>query len=441
VVYAPSGVGPYAFTFEILDQTDIAVYKASTLLTLTTDYTVTINANGTGSVTLVATAGTSNITIVGAKNIQRTTDFTTGGDLFANTLNDELDNQTIFIQQVAETTERGLKAPVTDPTDIAMTLPTKDARANRYLGFDSLGNPLAQGNLPDVAYYGALTANPSTRPNGTAMVSGDTYYNSALTRLYFFDGFGWTPIVSSQMLSQQYTATSGQTTFVFTAGYAPNNIFVFVNGALRAPTTYTATNGSSVVLSSGATAGDIVYVVAQSAINQVQTKDILNLNISYALKNTSDTFLPSSAISYDPFAPFTGFMGGVNLFGNDPVTYNATNFNNGRLFVNYFGQYTLKFCLNIYNSSASPIIFSLKVVKKISGSFDSGLVENFVTVQPSSYASCSGEAIFDITHLTNQYIQLTYFKTSGSGLSLFGASGGTEAAGSYFILTRVNDAS
>ena len=143
VVYAASGTGPYAFTFEILSQTDIAVYKASTLLTLTTDYTVTINANGTGSVTLVVTAGTSNITIVGAKNIQRTTDFTTGGDLFANTLNDELDNQTIFIQQVAETAERGLKAPVTDPTDIAMTLPAKADRASKYLGFDSNGNPVA----------------------------------------------------------------------------------------------------------------------------------------------------------------------------------------------------------------------------------------------------------------------------------------------------------
>ena len=142
VVYAPSGVGPYAFTFEILSQTDIAVYRASALLTLTTDYTVTINANGTGSVTLVVTAGTSNITIVGAKNIQRTTDFTTGGDLFANSLNDELDNQTIFIQQVAETTERGLKAPVTDPTDINMTLPSRTSRAGKTLAFDNLGNPV-----------------------------------------------------------------------------------------------------------------------------------------------------------------------------------------------------------------------------------------------------------------------------------------------------------
>lgn len=142
VVYAASGTGPYAFTFEVLSASDIAVYKGDTLLTLTTDYTVTINANGTGSVTLTTSAGTSNITIVGSKGIQRTTDFTTGGDFFANTLNDELDAQTIFIQQVAETAERGLKAPVTDPTDINMTLPRKASRAGKTLAFDANGNPV-----------------------------------------------------------------------------------------------------------------------------------------------------------------------------------------------------------------------------------------------------------------------------------------------------------
>jgi hypothetical protein len=44
VVYTGSaGVGPYAFSFPVLVNTDIAVYKNSTLLTLTTDYTVTIS--------------------------------------------------------------------------------------------------------------------------------------------------------------------------------------------------------------------------------------------------------------------------------------------------------------------------------------------------------------------------------------------------------------
>ncbi len=119
VVYAASGTGPYAFTFEILANTDIAVYKDDALLTLTTDYTVTIASNGTGSITLVAApTGATQIAIVGNRTIQRTTDFVTGGDFFANTVNDEMDQQTIFAQQNAEGLQRALSAPQTDPTSI-----------------------------------------------------------------------------------------------------------------------------------------------------------------------------------------------------------------------------------------------------------------------------------------------------------------------------------
>lgn len=142
VVYAASGTGPYNFTFEILAAADIAVFKDDALLTLTTDYTVTINANGTGSITLVATpTGATQIAIVGNRTIQRTTDFVTGGDFFANTLNDELDQQTIFAQQNAEGLGRTLTAPQTDPTTINMTLPRATLRANKTLAFDANGNP------------------------------------------------------------------------------------------------------------------------------------------------------------------------------------------------------------------------------------------------------------------------------------------------------------
>ena len=149
VVYSGSaGVGPYAFSFEIITNTDIAVYKNATLLTLTTNYTVTINANGTGSVTLVLAATNSdNITIVGARAVERTTDFSTGGDLFANTLNSEMDSEVILIQQVAESTDRSIKSPVTDPTTINMTLPAKATRANKLLAFDADGNPIADEQI------------------------------------------------------------------------------------------------------------------------------------------------------------------------------------------------------------------------------------------------------------------------------------------------------
>ena len=148
VVYAASGTGPYAFTFEILANTDIAVYKDDVLLTLTTDYSVTIAANGTGSITLVAApTGATQIAIVGNRTIQRTTDFVTGGDFFANTVNDEMDQQTIFAQQNAEGLQRALSAPQTDPTSINMTLPRASLRANKALGFDANGNPAIADTL------------------------------------------------------------------------------------------------------------------------------------------------------------------------------------------------------------------------------------------------------------------------------------------------------
>jgi hypothetical protein len=151
VVYTGSaGLGPYAFSFEILVETDVDVYFNDTLLTLTTDYTVTINANGTGSVTIVTGANvpstptaSDQITIVGGRDIERTTDFVTAGDFRASAINEQLDSQIILIQQISESNDRAIRAPVTDPTSVNMTLPTKASRAGKILAFDNTtGDPV-----------------------------------------------------------------------------------------------------------------------------------------------------------------------------------------------------------------------------------------------------------------------------------------------------------
>jgi hypothetical protein len=158
IVFVASGTGPYAFTFEILAETDIAVYKDDTLLTLTTDYSVSINANGTGSVTLVISpVGATQIAIVGDRAIERISDFVTGGDFFANTVNDEFDSLTIFAQQNSEAVSRALIAPQTDPTTINMTLPRKADRANKYLAFDSDGNPAPGDTAVEVAAIASIS--------------------------------------------------------------------------------------------------------------------------------------------------------------------------------------------------------------------------------------------------------------------------------------------
>jgi hypothetical protein len=81
------------------------------------------------------------ITLIGDRTIERTTDFTTGGPLFATTLNDEFDSLTIFTQQNLEQSNRSLRAPNTDPTTINMELPLNTLRANKTLAFDASGNP------------------------------------------------------------------------------------------------------------------------------------------------------------------------------------------------------------------------------------------------------------------------------------------------------------
>jgi hypothetical protein len=177
VVYAASGTGPYNFTFEILAAGDVAVYRDDTLLTLTTDYTVTINSNGTGYVTLTASpTGATQIAIVGNRTIQRTTDFTTGGDFFANTVNDELDQQTIFAQQNAEGLQRALIAPQTDPTTIDMTLPRASVRANKTLAFDANGDPTTGEVIGDNRGNWASGVAYNKRDIVKDTSTGDIYY-------------------------------------------------------------------------------------------------------------------------------------------------------------------------------------------------------------------------------------------------------------------------
>jgi len=140
-----TGLGPFAFTFNILQNTDIIVYKNTTLLTLTTDYTVTINANGTGSVTLTGSGSgtalitTDNLTIIGGRELSRTTDFVTAGDLLASSLNEQLDSNVIMSQQLDERFSRTISVSPGD-ADKTLTLPTVDDRKDKILKFDTEGN-------------------------------------------------------------------------------------------------------------------------------------------------------------------------------------------------------------------------------------------------------------------------------------------------------------
>jgi hypothetical protein len=182
---------------------------------------VTINSNGTGSVTLVSAAtGTDTITIVGNRAIQRATDFVTGGDLFANTLNDEFDSLVIFAQQISEKADRGLKAPVTDPTDVNMVLPVKASRKGTVLAFDSTtGDPVAGPALDAVTTVIAQSANINTVAANIASVNTVAGNNTNVTTVAGVSG----AVTTVAGISANVTSVAGNSSNINTvAGISAN---------------------------------------------------------------------------------------------------------------------------------------------------------------------------------------------------------------------------
>jgi hypothetical protein len=281
-VYAPSGAGgagPYAFTFEILANTDIAVYKDDVLLTLTTHYTVTINANGTGSVTITATGlalsptSPTQYAIVGNRTIARATDFTTGGDFFANTLNDELDQQTIFAQQNAEGLQRALVAPQTDPTTIDMVLPRAADRANKTLAFDANGDPtlgISAADIANAATYATNAANSATAAASSASSassSASSATSSASTATTQASNASTSASNASTSASNASTSATSATASASTATTQASNASTSAtNAASSASAASTSASNASASASSAASAQTAAEAARDSAL-------------------------------------------------------------------------------------------------------------------------------------------------------------------------------
>ena len=298
-VYAPSGsggAGPYSFTFEILANTDIAVYKDNTLLTLTTHYTVTINANGTGSVTITAAGlalsptSPTQYAVVGNRTIARTSDFTTGGDFFANTLNDELDQQTIFAQQNAEGLQRALIAPQTDPTTINMTLPAKATRANKTLTFDADGNPTSGVSAADVA--NAVTYATNAANSATAAASSASAASSSAS-----SASGSASTASTQASNASTSASNASTSASGASTSATNAAASASTASTQASNASTSATNAASSASAASTSAANAATSATNASNSASTASTQASNASTSASNasTSATNAASSA--------------------------------------------------------------------------------------------------------------------------------------------------
>jgi hypothetical protein len=336
VVYAASGTGPYAFTFEILANTDIAVYKDDALLTLTTDYTVTINANGTGSVTLVASpTGATQIAIVGNRTIQRTTDFVTGGDFFANTVNDEMDQQTIFAQQNAEGLQRALSAPQTDPTSINMTLPRSSVRANKTLAFDTNGNPTTGEVIGDNRGNWATGTAYNKRDIVKDTSNGNVYYaNTAHTSTGSqpistnADAAKWDLIVDNASASASASAAASSASAAATS--ASNASTSASNAASSASTASTQASNASTSASNASTSATNAASSASAASSSASTASTAATNASNSASAaaTSATNASNSASSASTSATNAASSASAASTSASNASTSATNASN-----------------------------------------------------------------------------------------------------------------
>ena len=92
---------------------------------------------------------------------------------------------------------------------------------------------------------------------------------------------GTQPVPQATQTRDAFTATSNQTSFA-TSGYTPEFLDVFLNGVKLAASDYTATNGSDVVLASGAAASDILEVVAYSTFDSANVTGATNFTVTGA---------------------------------------------------------------------------------------------------------------------------------------------------------------
>lgn len=133
----------------------------------------------------------------------------------------------------------------------------------------------------DDRYLGAKSSEPSVDNDGNALVSGAIFFDSSVGTMKVYDGSNWVAATSSgavSLLEYEYTATSGQTTFTgadnnsATLSYSAGNIIVSLNGViLDNGSDYTSTSGTSIVLASGAAAGDHLAIVAFKSFNVADT--------------------------------------------------------------------------------------------------------------------------------------------------------------------------
>ncbi len=173
----------------------------------------------------------------------------------------------------------------------------------------------------------ALKVPVGTTAQRPSAAQGQIRYNTTTSGFEGYDGSSWSSLGAQFAYTRtSATATASQTTF--SATYTEGYVDVYLNGVkLISGTDFTATNGTSVVLSTGAAVGDLVEILAYETF-QVANAILAGNNLSdlsSASTALTNLGLTSTAAELNILDGVTSTTAELNIL--DGVTATATELN------------------------------------------------------------------------------------------------------------------
>jgi len=236
------GVSTYDFTFKVLSSNDLFITQRDTdnietTLVLGTDYTVTLNGNGTGTITLTGgnlTSGYS-LTIRRVREIKQETDIRGQGAFFPEIHEDEFDSQIMIDQQQQDEINRAIKLPETISSSVfSNTIPANILESpNKVLAINSDADAFVLGptisEISSAQSYATLAASAAASAETAYSNFENLFTNSELNEYVSVKDYGAKGDgITDDTLAIQ-NALNGSSTIVFPPGTYKISTYLTIN--------------------------------------------------------------------------------------------------------------------------------------------------------------------------------------------------------------------